>query len=111
MPVMLANIIEHLTAAESDITVVGRFNDGEQSLPAALAAEADVLVLQHGALSDGADSMLAKLLEQQPLTVLVLNDDGRDGAFYKFTSHNIRLDTFRNAFARAVRVAAKSESS
>ena len=51
MPVILADIIEHLTAAETDLAVVGRFGDGEQSLPAALDAEADVLVLQRGALA------------------------------------------------------------
>src|SRR5690349_20000831 len=50
MPVMLAEPIAHLTAAERALAVVGRFGDGEQSLPAALAAEADILVLQRGTL-------------------------------------------------------------
>jgi len=110
MPAMLADIIEHMTEAEKDLAVVGRFDDSEQSLLAAVAAKADVLVLQRGALSHHAEKTLAKLLAPQPLTVLVLNDDGRDGAFYRFTPQNIRLDTFGNAFARAVRIAAKSMS-
>ena len=104
---MLADIIEHLTAAESDFAVVGRFGDGEHSVPAALAADADVLVLQRGALFDGADCTLSKLLAPQPLAVLVLNDDGRTGDLYRIAPQNIRLDTFTNAFARAVRIAAK----
>ena len=79
MPVILADIIEHLTAAETDLAVVGRFDDGEQSLPAALAAEADVLVLQRGALSDRTDSALAGLLATRPLAVLVLSNDGKTG--------------------------------
>jgi hypothetical protein len=108
MPVILADIIEHLTAAETDLAVVGRFGDGEQSLPAALDAEADVLVLQRGALDDGADGTLAGLLAPRPLAVLVLNEDGKTGDLYRIASQNIRLDTLTNAFARAVRIAAKS---
>ena len=108
MPVILADIIEHLTAAETDLAVVGRFDDGEQSLPAALDAEADVLVLQRGALDDGADGTLAGLPASRRLAVLVLNQDGKTGDLYTIAPRNIRLDTFANAFARAVRIAAKS---
>ena len=46
MPAMLANMIEHLVAKEGDLSVVGMLDSGKRSLPAALAAKADVLVLQ-----------------------------------------------------------------
>src|SRR3954454_17582763 len=105
MPVMLADIIEHLTKAERDLAVIGRFDDGEQSLPAALAAEADVLVLQRGALSDGTDRALANLLASRPLAVLVLSNDGTTGDLYRIEPRTVRLDTFSNAFARAMRIA------
>ena len=40
--------------------------------------------------------------------MLVLNEDGKTGDLYRIASQNIRLDTLTNAFARAVRIAAKS---
>src|SRR4051794_23558067 len=109
MPVMLADIIEHLAATESDLAVVGRFGGSEHSLPAALAAKADVLVLQRGALFQGADSSLAEVLAPRPMAVLVLSDDGRTGDLYRFSPQTVRLDTFANAFACAVRIPAKSK--
>jgi DNA-binding NarL/FixJ family response regulator len=110
MPVMLADIIEHLAKAERDLAVVGRFDHGEQSLHAALAAEADVLVVQRGALSDRTDSALADLLASRPLAVLVLSNDGRTADLYRIEPRTVRLDTFSNAFARAMRIAAQPES-
>jgi hypothetical protein len=107
MPVILADMIEHLTKAGKDLAVVGRLGHREPSLPAALAAEADVLVLQRGALSDGADDTLAELLATRPLAVLVVNDDGRTGDLYRIEPRIVRLDTFTDAFARAVRIAAQ----
>jgi len=109
MPVMLADMIERLMAIERDFAVVGKFTDGEHSVPAALAADADVLVLQRGALSDGADGRLGELLAPRPLAVLVLNDDGATGDLYLIAPRIVRLDTLANALVRAVRIAARSK--
>jgi chemotaxis response regulator CheB len=109
MPAMLTDMIEHLVATEQDLVVVGKLGDGERSLPAALAAEADVLVLQRGAVSGGADSALAELLTTRPLTVLVLAEDGKTGDLYRIAPQTIDLNTLTNAFARAVRIAARSK--
>jgi hypothetical protein len=109
MSAMLADMIEHLAAAEQDLTVVGKLGDGERSLPAALAAETDVLVLQRGAISAGVDSGLAELLTTRPLGVLVLADDGRTADLYRIAPQTIDLNTLTNAFAHAVRIAARSK--
>ena len=77
MPAMLADMIKHLVAPESDLAVIGRLADGERSLPAALAVKTDVLVLQRGTLSGGPDKALAEMLVAQPLALLVVGDDGK----------------------------------
>lgn len=110
MPAMLADMIEHLVATEGDLSIVGKVRNGECSLSGALAAGADVLVLQHSAVSVGADSILAELLRARPLAILVLSDDGRTGEIYSILTRAVSLETFANTFARAARVATRMET-
>ena len=107
MPAMLAELIEGLVAAESDLQLVGSAA-GEPPLRTARREAVDVLVVQRSPFVD-ADACLADLLDDRPLSILAISEDGRSGSLWRLRPTRIAFETLPNGFVRALRVMTRSD--
>lgn len=109
MPAMLAEFIQRLASAEPDFEVVTVGPTSESQLKTARRMGADVLVLHRSGLNKD-DACLADLLTDHPLSILVVNRDGRKGSLWLVRPTPIAFEPIRGGFTRALRVAARHHS-
>ena len=99
MPPLLLDIIRHVVAAEADMTVVGRLDDGDL-LAATQRARADVILIGEKA-KDGRESYDRLLMKQPGLKVLTIADDGKSGSLYELRPQRIPLGEISAEVLRA----------
>jgi DNA-binding NarL/FixJ family response regulator len=101
MPRMLRTMINDLLTAEPDMTIVGNTFDGEESLPAASAECADILIAQKHPSID--DTCTGAVLSGAPAAILAVAADGHDGTTISLVRRPISLDGNGSSLAYAVR--------
>ena len=105
---MLTELIESLVSAEPGLQLVGSVV-GESPLRTARREAVDVLVVQRS--SFGGDECLIDLLDDRPLSILAVGEDGRFGRLWRVRPTPIAFETLPNGFVRALRVTTTSEES
>ena len=101
MPRMLRTMINDLLTAETDMTIVGNTFDDEDSLPAASAEHADILIEQRHARFD--DSCTGVVLSGAPAAILAVAADGHEGTGISLIRRPINLGGNGSSLASAVR--------
>lgn len=107
MPTMLKEMLTSLVSAEPGLQLVGA-NSNEPTLRAARRESVDVLVVRWSWIGDD-DACLANLLDERPLSILAIGEDGRSGSLWRVRRTNIAFETLPNGFVRALRVAMRDE--
>lgn len=90
MPRMLRAMISDLLSAEPDMTVVGNSYGAQDSLPAASADDADILIAQERTSHPG--TCTAAVLCGAPAAILAVAADGRHGTGVNLVRQAISLD-------------------
>gem|GEM_PF-3080703 len=104
MPAMLTRIVDDLLDTETDMVVVGRSSDAEDSLRLARENEADMLITLDG---EGGGTCLEAILAGPALSIFAIGRDGRQGSAISLVRRPIELDTGEHAsLAEAIRVVA-----
>ena len=109
MPRMLRTIINDVLAAEQDITVVGNSVNAEDSLRAASAERADMLITQEQATRT--DNCIAAVLSGVPHAILAVAVNGHHGTSISLVRRPINLDGDGSSLPDAVRELLRSSSS
>ncbi len=85
MPRMLCGIITELVSAEPDLTIVGEFDDCDQTLQAIERNGADVVI---AGLNGVAPAQVSHLLSERPrLRILAVSRDGGETFLYELRPH------------------------
>jgi hypothetical protein len=103
MPIMLTELLKSLVSSEPGLQFV-EVAPNEPTLRAARREAVDVLVVQRSSARDD-DACLADLLDDRPLSILAISEDGRSGKLWRVRPTNISFETLPNGFVRALRVA------
>ncbi|MFL6728635.1 MAG: hypothetical protein ACJ8D6_08835 [Sphingomicrobium sp.] len=90
MPPMLRAMINDLLAAEADMAITGNSYEGDDSLLAASAESADMLIAQERT-SLGATSLSAVITEN-PSAILAISPSGNGGTSVNLVRRPITLD-------------------
>lgn len=90
MPRMLRAMVNDLLSAEPDMTIVGNSYGAQDSLPAASAEGADILIAQEQASHSG--TCTAAVLFGAPAAILAVAADGRHGTGVNLVRQPISLN-------------------
>lgn len=101
MPRMLRTIINDVLTAERDIMVVGNSVNPEDSLQAASAESADMLITQEQASNN--DSCIGAVLSGVPPAILAVAANGHHGTCISLVRRPISLDGDGSSLPDAVR--------
>lgn len=102
LPPMLRTMINDLLEEEPDMTVVGNSYAGEDSLVAASADKADMLISQEQ--TSLGDSCLSAIVTQNPSAILAISPHGNGGTCINLVHRTISLDRAgTSALANTVR--------
>jgi chemotaxis response regulator CheB len=102
LPPMLRTMINDLLEEEPDMTVVGNSYAGEDSLVAASADKADMVISQEQ--TSLSDTCLSAIITQNPAAILAISPNGNGGTSVNFVHKTVSLDgAGTSALANTVR--------
>ena len=106
MSALLSAMITDLLATEKDIEIVGYTRSSQDSLVAARAEGANMIITERGVQSR--EPSLGAIVDDLPLTILAIEPNGSTGTSISFSRQTLRLQSDgTNALADAVRKAAE----
>ena len=104
MSVLLSRMITDLLASEKDIEIVGYTEDAENSLVAARAEGANMIIAQQNAPVQ--EPSLGAIVDDLPLTILAIESNGSTSTSINFSRRTLQLQSDgANALADVVRKA------
>jgi hypothetical protein len=89
MSALLSQMITDLLSSEGDIEIVGRADGGGDSLLAARAEGANMIITQERAAAE--DPYLGAVMDDLPLTILAIASSGSSSTSINFSRQEIRL--------------------
>lgn len=89
MPPLLRRMITDLLASEGDIEIVGHANDAEDSLVAARAEGANMIIMQDNVPVQ--EPSLNAILDELPLTILAIARGGSTSTSINFSRRTLQL--------------------
>ena len=104
MPVLLSQMISDLLAPETDMEIVGCADGTRDSLLAARAEGANMIIMQEKAT--GGELCLDAVVDDPPLTILAIAPNGSTSASINISRQEIGLPAGADSLADVVRKAA-----